>query len=121
MQRQGLDGRIVLQVIAQALRHREHPLAHRQARQDVVGEMRSGLDHAPGVAGRAHAPALAGVGDEKVVAAFAAAGAGKTVGEDAAFEVAAKFALDIEAGGAPPGWTPPESSSQVAKWVCTVR
>jgi hypothetical protein len=29
VQRQGLYGRIVLQVVAQTFRHRQHPLAHR--------------------------------------------------------------------------------------------
>jgi hypothetical protein len=42
MQGQGLDGRIILQVLA----HRQHPLAHRHARHDVVGEMGGGFDHA---------------------------------------------------------------------------
>ena len=36
-----------------------------------------------------HATALAGEGDEEVMTAVVAAGAGKAVGEDAAFEVAA--------------------------------
>jgi hypothetical protein len=30
--------------------HRQHPLAHRQAGEDVVGEVRRRLCHAPGVA-----------------------------------------------------------------------
>jgi hypothetical protein len=34
-----LDGRIALQVTAQAFRYRQYPLPHRQARNDVVGEM----------------------------------------------------------------------------------
>jgi hypothetical protein len=55
--------------------------------------MRGGFDHAPGGAGRTHTPPFAGVGDQGVVAAFAAAGAGKTVGENAAFEIAAEFTL----------------------------
>src|SRR5512143_306256 len=57
--------------------------------------MGGGLDHAPGVAGRTHAPALARVGDQEVVPALATPGAGETLGKDAAFEVAAKFALDV--------------------------
>ena len=95
VQRQGLHGRIVLQEVAQALGHRQHPLAHRQPRHDVIGEMRCGLDHAPGVAGRAHAAPLAREGDQEVVLTLLTESAGETVGEDAAFEVAAKFPLHI--------------------------
>ena len=36
-------------------------------------------------------PPLAGIGDEEVMSAVGAAGAGKAVGEDAAVEVAAQF------------------------------
>jgi hypothetical protein len=95
VQRQSLYGRVALQVVAQALRHRQHPLAHRQPRHDVVRQMGGGLDHAPRVAGRTHAPALTRVGDEEVVTALATAGTGKAVGENATFEVAAKFVLDV--------------------------
>jgi hypothetical protein len=66
---------------AQPLGHRQHPLAHRQARHDVIGEMSGGFHHAPRGTGRAHAPAFARVGDEKAVAALGTAGAGNTVGE----------------------------------------
>lgn len=45
------------------------------------------LGHAPRVAQGAHAPALAGEGHQKVVPAVFAPGAGKAVGEDAAFQV----------------------------------
>ena len=83
----------VVQVVAQALGEREHPLPYRQARKDVVGEVRRGLDHAPGGAGGTDATAFAGVGDNEIVPAVRAAGAGKAVGEDATFEVAAEFAL----------------------------
>jgi hypothetical protein len=75
-----LDGCVVLQVIAQAFGHREHPLAHRQARDDVVGEMGRCLDHAPRGAGGADAATLAGVGDQKIVTAVGAVGAGETEG-----------------------------------------
>ena len=59
----------------------------------MIGQMCGSLDHAPGGAGRADSPAFAGVGDQEIVPAVGAAGAGKTVGEDAAFEVAAEFPL----------------------------
>jgi len=116
--------RIVLQVIAQALGNGEHPLmeqlairlseqttlakslvmAHRQTRDDVVGQMRRlalhylrGVDHAAGSAGRADAAALVtegnprgtGVSDQEVVPAVGAAGTGETMSEDAALEVSA--------------------------------
>jgi hypothetical protein len=45
-----LQGRIVVQEIAQPLRYGEDPLAHRQRRQHVIGQMRRRLDHAPGFA-----------------------------------------------------------------------
>lgn len=81
----------MLQVVAQALGHRKRPLPHRQARNDVQGKMRSGLDHAPGGAGRTDATAFAGIRDQEVTTAVGAAGPGKSVGEEAAFEVAAEF------------------------------
>ena len=43
---------VVFQVITQPFGHRQHPLPHRQARNDVQGEMGGGFDHAPGGAGR---------------------------------------------------------------------
>ena len=95
MQRQGFDSRIVLDEVAHALGHRQHPLAHRQTRYDVIGKMGGSLDHAPGVAGRTYAAALAREGDEEVVAALAAMRTGKTVSEDAAFQGAAEFPLDM--------------------------
>jgi len=50
-----------------------HPLAHRHARNDVIDQMRCGLDHAPGPARRAMAAPLAAVGHQLVVPAVAAA------------------------------------------------
>ena len=38
------------QVPAQALGHRQHPLAHRQGREDVIDQVGGGLGHTPGVA-----------------------------------------------------------------------
>ena len=53
----------------------------------MVGEVCRRLGHAPGVAGWADAPALAGEGDKKVVPAVTAAGAGKAVRKDAALQI----------------------------------
>ncbi len=78
---------IALHVVPQLLGDRQHPLAHRQAREDVVGEVCRCLGHAPRVAGGAHASALAGEGHQEVVPAVTTAGTGKAVGEDAAFQI----------------------------------
>ena len=85
---------IAFQAIVQPLGHREHPLAHRQARDDMVGQMRGGLRHTAGGAGWVDAATLARVGDQEVVPALGVTGACKAVGEDAAVEVAAEFPLD---------------------------
>jgi len=49
-----------VQEVAQPLGHRQHPLAHRQAREDVISQMRRRLHNVLGVARRAHAAPLAG-------------------------------------------------------------
>jgi hypothetical protein len=41
-----LEDGIALQEIAQARRHRQYPLPHRQAREDVIGQMRRRRHHA---------------------------------------------------------------------------
>lgn len=89
----------VVEVIAQAFGERDHPLPHRQVRKDMIDEMRRNFGHAPGGVGRAHAAALARVGDDEVVAAVGATG-GKSVCEDVAVEVAAEFAFG-QRGGRP--------------------
>ncbi len=89
-----------LQVPAQALGHREDPLAHRQRREDVVDQVRGGLRHAPGGAGGAQSPALAGEGDQEVVTAGHAAGTGKAVGEDAALADTRPGAVNVSEVGA---------------------
>ena len=86
---------VAVQEVAQALRHRQDPLPHRQARQDVIGEMGRRRHHAPGVARGADAPALARERDQEVVPALPAAGAGEAVGKDAALQVTAELALDV--------------------------
>jgi len=57
------------QIPAQPLGHREHPLAHRQGREDVIDQVGGGLRHAPGVARGADAAPLAGEGHQEIVAA----------------------------------------------------
>ena len=86
---------IAVQEVAQALGHRQDPLPHRQAWQDVIGEMGRRRHHAPGVARWADASALARERDQEVVPALPAAGAGEAVGQDAALQVAAELALDV--------------------------
>ena len=49
---------VVVQVRAETLRNREHPLAEREVREDVIREARGDARHAAGVARRAHAPPL---------------------------------------------------------------
>ena len=56
----------------------------------LVRQVRRRLQHAPRVGRGANATAFAGKSDEVVVSAIAATGAGKAVGEDAAFQIFAK-------------------------------
>ena len=84
---------VAVQEVAQPLGHRQDPLAHRQRRQDVIGEMRRGRHHAPGIARWTHAPALAREGDQEVVPTLPAPGPGKAVCEDSAFQVMAELPL----------------------------
>lgn len=72
---------------------REYQLPYRQARENVIDEMRGGCDHASGGAGGADATAFAGVSNQEVVASVGTAGASEAVGENAAFEVTAEFVL----------------------------
>ena len=86
---------VALHEVTQALWHGQYPLAHRQAGEDVVREVRRRLHHEPRVARGADAPALAGEGYEVVVSAIVAPGSGKAVREDAAFQIFAKGLADI--------------------------
>ena len=83
------------QVPAQSLGDGQHPLPDRQGREDVIDQVGGGLDHAPGIARRADAAALAGEGHQEVVATLGTAGAGEAVGQDAALEIASEFALHV--------------------------
>jgi hypothetical protein len=70
--------------VAQALGHRQHPLAHRQARKNVWSDP----------------PSFAGEGHEVVAPAVSAARTRKAVGEDAALQIFAKRLAHIGLGGA---------------------
>jgi hypothetical protein len=94
-QRQRFDRRIVFEVITQPLRNRQHPLADRQSRENVVGQMGGGFDHSPGVASGTDTTALARPGNEKIVTALGASSAGKAMRENPAFEIAAELAFDM--------------------------
>jgi len=76
---------------AQPLGNREHRSTHRQCREDLVGKMRRRLRHVSCVAGGARRAALARERDQEIVSAVPAAGTRETVGQDAAFKVAAKL------------------------------
>jgi hypothetical protein len=75
---------VTLHEVAQPLWHRQHPLAHRQARENMIGEVRCRLHHAPRVARGTDTAAFAAIGDEVVVPAVTIPSPGKAVGEDAA-------------------------------------
>lgn len=85
---------VALHEVAQPLRDRQHPLAHRQAPVNMVRQVRRRLYHAPGVARGAHAPALAGTGDGVIVSTIVTPGAGKAMSEDAALKIFAKRLAD---------------------------
>ena len=59
-QGRALEVGVAAQEVAQPLRHRQHPLPHWQAWEDVIGQMRRRLHHAPRIARRAYATSLAG-------------------------------------------------------------
>jgi hypothetical protein len=86
------DAHVMVEVRTQALRHGEHALTSR--RQHVVGQMGSDLAHAPGVARRADASALAREGDQPLVAAILATGPGEPMGQNAALRVGPEVTLD---------------------------
>jgi hypothetical protein len=77
----------VMQKRSEAFGDREDPLPGGEMGQHVVREMGGELRHAARVAGGADAPALAGKGDQALVATVPTAGAGEPVGEDAATQV----------------------------------
>jgi hypothetical protein len=50
---------VLVQKVPQALGQRQHPMAHRKRRKDMIDQMRSALRHAPSVAGETHTTPLA--------------------------------------------------------------
>ena len=69
--------------------------------QHVIREVRGELRHAPGVAGGADPPALAGEGDQSLVTAVLATDPGEPVGENAATQVGSEVSLHPPALWAP--------------------
>ena len=76
----------MLEMVSEPFGQGEHSLPHRSPRKDMVDQMGDGLRHAAGVARGADAAALAGEGDEEVMAAVVAAGAGEPIGQDTALQ-----------------------------------
>jgi hypothetical protein len=93
LQGRTLELGVAFQEVAQPLGHGQYPLPQRQLWQDVIGQMRGGLHHAPRVARWAHAASLARERDQEIVPARVAAGASEAASQDAAFQVAAELAL----------------------------
>ena len=73
---------------------REHPLAHRNARQHAIDQVRGSALHPSRRAGRTDSTALAGECDEQLVAAGDAAHASESVGENAAAQVSLELGHD---------------------------
>ena len=81
---------VALHEVTKPLGNRQHPLAHRQAGEYVVVQVRCCLHHAPRGARGADSPAFAGEGYKVVVPTVAAASAGKAMGKDAALKILGK-------------------------------
>ncbi len=61
--------------------------------------MGSGFDHSPSITSGTDIATFAPRGDEKIVTALGASGAGKTIGENRACEIAAELMLDMDWAG----------------------
>ena len=81
---------IALHKVAQPLWHREHPLAHRRARENMIRQVCRRRHHAPDVARGANATAFAGIGDEVVMTTIVTPDYDEAVREDASLKVFAK-------------------------------
>ena len=77
-------------IAQQPLGHREYPLAHRQAGEDMIAEVCRRLHHARRVARGANASALAGIGHKVVVLAVITPGPGKAAYTHVVWEAASK-------------------------------
>ena len=90
---------VTMNKVAQPLWNSQHPLAHRQTREDVIGEVRRRLLHAPGIARGVDTTALAGERHKVIVATIIATGAGKAMRENAALKVFGKHLADKRVWG----------------------
>jgi hypothetical protein len=86
---------VAMEEVAQPLGHRQHPLPHGEAWQDVIRKMRRGFHHAPAVARWADASALARERDQEVVPALPAPRPGKAMGQDAALQIATELPVHM--------------------------
>ena len=76
------------------VREAEYPPADRYVREYVIDEMRRRLDHASSTAARAEAAALAGEGDQVLVAAAVALHTNEAVFQATARQIVLELALD---------------------------
>jgi hypothetical protein len=103
--------------VAQAIRPRQDPLAHRYLWPDLVDQIAGALGHPSPPAARTEAAPLAREGHEALEGAVGAPKPGEAMGEDSAREELAELLLD-EAGQAmsvaPVGGFPPEGLQMFA-------
>ncbi len=83
-----------MQELPEALRNREHPLAHGKRRQDVIDEGGGGLDHTAGITRRTCSTTCARERDQKVVATTGTPSSCESVSENATAQVRPEVALD---------------------------
>ena len=88
------EGVVKRQAVAQAVRHGEHPLAHRDGGQHGVDEVRRLLGHATAAAARADGPRFTGERHEALEPARVAPDAGEAPVERATAEEVPELALD---------------------------
>ena len=98
-QHRAAQGVIPGQSVAQAIRQREHPLAHRHPRQHLVDETGGAFGHPPPPTTRTEAASLAGEGHEALEGAVGAPKPREAVGQHSTRKELAELLLD-EAGQA---------------------